>query len=330
MHERKRHGDRGRASRARTASARPRAVRGAPPHPNAASMGVSGWRDERRRRGSNARAHVSRPGGPRRHRRAGAASARWWRAWVRWLRLTLAALVLLAAVSLALWIATTPSLRVRTIRISGTSDPALLATIQRMPLAGCFVLICDPAGDAARIERLPSVARAEVSVVPPDALLVRVTPRLPLLIWRAAGQSYLVAPDGVLIAPATSADLARLPLVDDPSGAAFSAGAAAPGAHLPAALVELAAQLRSALPDMLGASVTLRYEAAHGLVADDGHGLLVAFGDPARPPGDAPDGASGQLATLQAILALLASHGQRAAWIDLRWGMHPAYRLAGA
>lgn len=247
---------------------------------------------------------------------------------MRRLRLALVGLVMLAAIALAVWIATTPTLRVRHVRISGTSDPALLTTIQALPLTGCFVLTCDTSTDVVRIERLPTVARADVSVAPPDTLLVRVTPRLPLLIWRAAGDAFLVGADGVLIAPAEPADLTRLPLVDDPSGAALSGGPARPGARLPVALVELAAQLRSALPGMLGASVTLRYDPAEGLVADDGRGLLVAFGDPTRPPGDAPDGPPGQLATLHTILELLASRRQRAAWIDLRWGLHPAYRLA--
>jgi hypothetical protein len=73
----------------------------------------------------------------------------------------------------------------------------------------------------------------------------------------------------------------------------------------------------------------VRYDADVGLVADDGNGLVVAFGDPTRPPNDAPGGVVGQLAELRAILTLLTQQGETAEWIDLRWGTHPTYRLAG-
>jgi hypothetical protein len=225
-----------------------------------------------------------------------------------------------------LWALVAPGWQVRRVAVLGTRDAALVAAIHRMPLAGCDAFRCDTARDARLVERLPAVAQADVWVAYPATLVVWVTPRVPVLLWRVAGQAYLVGADGTLIgrAPADAA----LPAVEDPQGAAL-AGAARPGARLSPALVQMAAQLLRALPGMLGVPVTLRYRAGVGLVADDGSGLVVAFGDPGLPPGDMPAGVAGQLAELRAILALLAQRGQQAEWIDLRWGWHPSYRLAG-
>jgi hypothetical protein len=241
----------------------------------------------------------------------------------------LVALASLAVAGLMAWVLTAPTWQVRHLRIEGTHDPMLLAAVRALPLTGCNAFRCDPAGDAALLERVPAVAHADVAVVWPDTLAVRVVARVPLVIWRVEGQSYVVASDGVLLGSATTADAERLPRVDDPRGAALGAATAQPGARLPAALVGVATQLLSALPEVLGQGVTLRYTARAGLVAADGQGLEVAFGDPTRPPNDAPQGVGGQLAELHAVLDLLQRQGQQAGWIDLRWGWHPYYRLAG-
>jgi hypothetical protein len=244
--------------------------------------------------------------------------------------LLLVIVIALAGGSLTVWALTTPTFQVRHIHIIGTSDSALLATIRTLPLAGCAAFRCDVRHDIALLEALPAVERADVWVAYPDMLVVRVTPRVPLLLWRIAGQPYLAAADGTLIAQADAHTASVLPAVDDPQGAALGgADRAHAGARLPRPLVGMAAQLLNGLPGALGDGAALAYDADVGLVADDGHGLRVAFGDPARPPGAAVGGVSGQLAELRAILALLARHGQTADWIDLRWGTHPAYHVAG-
>jgi hypothetical protein len=198
--------------------------------------------------------------------------------------------------------------------------------VRALPLTGCFVLRCDLHAAASRAQALPQVAVARAWLDPPSTLIIHVTPRVPLVVWRAGNSAMLVGGDGVLIGPASAADLARLPLVDDPTSAALPGGKATPGTRLPASLVELAAQLRSGLPALLGANVTLSYDPALGLVADDGGGVRVVFGDPSRPPADLPLGAAGQLDELRAILLNLSQSGQHASLIDLRWGLHPAYR----
>jgi cell division protein FtsQ len=242
---------------------------------------------------------------------------------------TLVILLTLALGALGTWALTT--LQVHHVRIVGTRDPTLLAEVRALPLAGCTIVRCDLARDAALVETLPVVAHADVQALYPDTLVVRITPRVPILIWRAAGQPYFIAADGTLIGPVDpgGAPAPALPLVDDPQAIALGgASHAQAGARLPRALVEMAAQLLRGLPGALGSGAGLRYDAGLGLVAEDEKGLMVVFGDPETLPKDVPGGGSAQLAELRAVLALLARQGETADWIDLRWGTHPAYRLA--
>ena len=243
------------------------------------------------------------------------------------LRLALIAALLAALAALAVWAGTTPTLRVRQVRVDGTSDAALIAAVRALPLTGCFVLRCDTERAAQRVDALPQVASARVWLAPPSTLVVQVTMRAPVLIWRTTDGALLVGADGVVVGPAAAADATRLPLVDDPASAALPGGKTFPGTKLPGQLVKLAIQLRSSLPTQLGGGVSLSYDASLGLVADDGNGLRVVFGDPSRAPAGVAPSVVSQLAELRAILATLSQAGQHATMIDLRWGTHPAYRL---
>lgn len=248
--------------------------------------------------------------------------------WSARLRGLLAVTALAGLGALAVWIWTASALRANSVRVVGTTDPELVTAVRALPMAGCFVLLCDTQRDAALVEGIPTIARAQVSFALPGTLVIDVTPRTPALVWRAYGDNFLVGGDGVVIGLAGASDQTQLAAVDDPQGAALTAGNARAGGRLPAALVEMAVELRSRLPGIVGHDVTLSYDRDAGLVADDGHGLRIAFGDPSQPPNDAPSGTAGQLAELRVMLDAVAQRGQRAAWIDLRWGTHPAYRLA--
>jgi POTRA domain, FtsQ-type len=253
----------------------------------------------------------------------------------------------LALVVLALWAVTTPRFQVRTVRIEGTSDARIVAAIRALPLGGCDVFRCDMAARRRAVAALPAVANAEVSAVLPDTLVVRVTPRQPALLWRADGQDIVLAADGVVLGTTQSnpayAKLG-LPVMNDPRSALFAGRIPAPGQRIDAAIVEMARQLRRGMAEVLRDGWTLRYSAALGFVAESVDGRQAIFGGPAdaatavQPSagpaglGATPDagtagrGAARQIATLRALLDTLATSGQRATLIDLRWGAHPYYR----
>lgn len=261
----------------------------------------------------------------------------------------LLAQVLVAAA--AVWALNTPRFQTRRIEVAGTSDALVVQRIEAMPLTGCNIFRCDTAALARQVERLPAVASAAVSPDYPDSLLVRVTPRQPALLWHTSSAELVIASDGTVLGATTDdpayAHLA-LAQVEDGPAAALGGTEPAAGAHLDPLLVNMAGQLRTGMQGVLGSGWTLDYEAQIGLVAVDGLGAVrVLFGTPrdaAQAADDTPSvatllsepakgqvtrGAHMQLAELHALLALLKGQGQRAALIDLRWGAHPYYRLAG-
>jgi len=269
------------------------------------------------------------------------------RAWWRRPRVLALLMAPLALVMLALWAVTTPRFQVRTVRIEGTSDPQLVTAIRALPLGGCDVFRCDTAARRRAVVALPAVANAEVSAVLPDTLVVRVTPRLPALLWQAGGQGIVLAADGVVLGTTRShpayATLG-LPAMADPQSALFAGRIPAPGQRVDPALVEMARQLRRGTAAVLRDGWTLRYSGDLGFVAERADGARALFGGPADAatavqPGAGPAGlvatpdtatagrgAARQIATLRALLDTLAKSGQHATLIDLRWGAHPYYR----
>ena len=260
----------------------------------------------------------------------------------------LCAQVLVAATTV--WALTTPHFQTRRIGVTGTSDALVMRRIQALPLTGCNIFACDTAALARQVERLPAVSAATVSTVYPDSLLVRVTTRHPALLWHTSAAELVIATDGTVLG-ANSDDPAfahlALPRIEDGPAAAFAGKTPAAGARLDPLLVNMAAQLRKGIQPVLGDGWALDYDARSGLVAVNGNGTQVIFGTPrdaAQAANDTPSvaallsrptagqvahGVRMQLAELHALLGLLAGQGQQAALIDLRWGAHPYYRLAG-
>lgn len=280
--------------------------------------------------------HISPSGQPRRRMRRIALVA------------LLCAQVLVAAATI--WALTTPRFQTRRIRVAGTDDMLVVSRVQALPLTGCNIFACDTAALARQVERLPAVASATVSTVYPDGLLVRVTPRQPALLWHIAAAELVLATDGTVLGAVsddpTFAHLA-LPRIEDGSAAAFDGKTPPPGARVDPLLVNMAAQLRKGIQPVLGNGWALDYDTRNGLVAVNGSGMRVLFGTPrdaAQAADDTPSvaallsqptagqvakGVRMQLDELHALLGLLAGRGQQAALIDLRWGAHPYYRLAG-
>jgi hypothetical protein len=97
-----------------------------------------------------------------------------------------------------------------------TADDAILAAMA-VP-AGQNVFTVKTSELEARIEALPSVAGAEVSVVLPDGLAVEVAERTALLGWRVGDRTFLAGADGMLFAELAGdapPDAAALPRIVD-------------------------------------------------------------------------------------------------------------------
>jgi len=96
------------------------------------------------------------------------------------------------------------------------TDPVAMLAAAQVPL-GANLFDVRTAPIEARLEALPGVAAARVSVALPDALVIQIDERVPLLAWQVGEASYLVDGDGVLFAAADPAAIAAagLPVVVD-------------------------------------------------------------------------------------------------------------------
>ncbi|CAN5123564.1 hypothetical protein BH24CHL7_BH24CHL7_10310 [soil metagenome] len=105
------------------------------------------------------------------------------------------------------------------LRISGLVHTPAATVRERigLPVGSTPNLFSLPTADMERrLLELPAVARAEVRVVLPDSLVVAVSERVPVLVWRTADRAFLVDAAGVLIGDAmTAGPLAPLAIVHD-------------------------------------------------------------------------------------------------------------------
>ena len=236
------------------------------------------------------------------------------------------------------------SAQIKHLQVRGASDASVARAIAALPLTGCVIVRCDLARDLQAIEALPAVAHASITAVFPDTLIVSVALRTPALAWVTDAGTVVLSTDGVVLGPLDSdpAYVAlRLPTVADASANAFAGAQPVAGARLDADLVNMAAQLRTGLVSALGNGWTLTYLSTIGLAAVAQNGMQIFFGDAraaaamvsddasAQTLGSPPalavvtKGAKLQLDAAHGILQTLASRGETASRIDLRWGNYP-------
>jgi len=203
-------------------------------------------------------------------------------------RRALAALVMVAAGAATWGVVASPAFGVRSADVSGvavTTGAEVEAVLALgSPPPNAFTLATD--GLRSGLEAIPSVARAEVHVVLPGTLRVRIVERAPILAWRAGAALLLVDRDGNVIADAGSADAtaaavavaAGLPTVDDlrvagvPAGGVGNGGQPLPavGGQLGPIELDVATRLLSLRPADIGSAA-----AALQLQLDDQDGWTV-------------------------------------------------------
>jgi POTRA domain, FtsQ-type len=195
-----------------------------------------------------------------------------------------AALVLVLVVGAGWGLTASEAFTVSELDVAGTdlTPPEDVARALALvgPAPNAFTLATDPLG--SRLAALPTVAGADVRVVLPDTLRVRLEERRPILVWRTADRALLVDREGRVLADAAdpaATDAARrlaevLPSVDDRRTVMALPG---PGSTLEPLQLDIATRLLSLRPADVGSGRT-------GLVValDDADGWIVqpAVDDP--------------------------------------------------
>lgn len=187
-------------------------------------------------------------------------------------RRALAALVMVGAGAATWGVAASPAFGVRSADVSGTvvTTSAEVGAVLALgsPPPNAFTLATD--GLRSGLEAIPSVAGAQVQVVLPGTLRVRIVERTPILAWRVGTALLLVDRDGNVFADAGAADAtaaaramaAGLPTVDDLRATGAPIGAAgtdvqslpAVGGQLGPIELDVARRLLSLRPVDLGSS----------------------------------------------------------------------------
>jgi len=214
---------------------------------------------------------------------------RWARRWLAWRRLV-AAVLLLALVAGSVWLVFFSSvLAVHGVRVEGTgvltSDG--VRRVAEVP-TGTPLATVDLDSVAERVERLPAVASVDVSRAWPDQVRIDVTERrvVAVVAPRAAGERFRGTDDEGVVFRSYARRPARLPLIrmEEQTGAAALAEAAAVSGSLPAAIAKRVAEVRVRTVDTISLSLrdgrTVRWGSVDGS-ADKARVLAVLLGQQA-------------------------------------------------
>ncbi|HTU78750.1 MAG TPA: hypothetical protein VMF09_08330 [Solirubrobacteraceae bacterium] len=230
----------------------------------------------------------------------------WRRRRLRTALLTLA-IALLALAGGWLWFRDSPFVsvqRVQIVGVSGADAQAVEAALKRAA-RGMSTLEVSDAQLRAAVAPLHLVRRLRAVASFPHGLRIEVVEQPPVAALTVGSERTAVAADGVVLGPALISG--SLPSV---SGSALPApGRSVAGASLLARLIVL-----GAAPVPLLAHVERAFTGAEGLTLAMRNGLLVYFGDAARP--------HAKWLSLARVLADPSSAG--ASYIDVRLPSHPA------
>lgn len=243
-------------------------------------------------------------------------------------------LVIVGGVTFAL---TSTTFHVQNLTISGTQNQELLSSIRRMGIQGQDIFLLNQSALTARLEALPLVAFASLTVQLPDSVLITVRERVPVLFWQHGHSIYGVAQDGTVIAPQSQLSdgnsLHLIEVVDQRTDAQVR-----PGTRFNAQDIPFVKQLFQQLPGIEGvAPFTLQYidrivvNGKAGPANEGGRGsyVVVSASGWLAYIGDGTNGNSlaDRLQELQQILSLARQQHLKLATIDLRFGLRLTYTL---
>lgn len=245
--------------------------------------------------------------------------------WRRLLTMISIFVIGIAGVSFAL---SRSNFQIHQIDIMGTQNTGLVDAIQHMGIQGQNIFLLDVGDLTTRIEAFPRVDSVNFSKQLPDAVIINVVERTPVLLWQTQQGTFSVDSKGVVIAPASeTASIDQLMTVVDVSKNASQQ--IHPGLLLNAADIAFALQANSRLEHMPGvSSFTLRYDVVPGQ-GGQGSFIIVSSNGWLAYLGSAEDNnpLDNRLIELQQILKLAQQNQLNLATIDLRFGLRPVYTL---
>lgn len=228
-----------------------------------------------------------------------------------------------------------PTFHVQQLSIEGTQNPGLVATIRHMGIQGQNIFLLNQSALVTRLEALPLVASAGLSIQLPASVVVTIRERVPVLLWQSGNTIFGAGQDGVVIAPLSQLSGAdRLGLViDKRTGVGMR-----PGTRLRAEDVRFVEQLFAQLPGIEGVSpFTLQYvdtikvggQTVPANQAGSGSYVVVSASGWQAYLGDGQNSNSlaNRLQELRQILSIARQQHLRLATIDLRFGARPVYTI---
>ena len=222
-----------------------------------------------------------------------------------------------------------PSFRVRSVTVTGTSNPTLVKSVQQMGMQGQNIFLIDLTGITNRIDAIPLVNSATISKAWPDQLTVSVVERLPVLLWQVNGKTYSVDRHGIVIGLASEiAGTSQLMTIVDARSKQVTS-LVQPGTHLNAADIAFALQVSQRLPQVVDVSrFTLKY-GAPGSPAESGSFIVVSSQGWLAYLGGSDDSnpLDNRLQELAQILRRAQSSQLNLATIDLRYGLRPVFTV---
>jgi cell division protein FtsQ len=230
----------------------------------------------------------------------------------RWRRFVLAFLVI-AMISAAVGLYTSPLLRVQRLEVVGATAVSADEVSSLARLDGDSMMRLDLASAEERVETIPMVQSARLERRWPQTVRVVVTERAPWAFWQAGEDRFVIDSEGVVLPG--SAPLESAPVIADISGPLRLF----PGDHVDRDAVVLSKALLERVPATLAMNVAaLEYSPQQGLALTTDAGYRVVVGD--------SQNVDHKLAVWQAIEGRLGRETMAGHVLDLRFGDRPSFQ----
>jgi cell division septal protein FtsQ len=231
--------------------------------------------------------------------------------------------VLSIEIFLALFLLAQPAFRPTDIRVMGNQhvgQSQVVATLDLPQDRNLFFL--NHADLQRRLETLPWVREASVTLALPDRLVIRLTEWTPSAVLQVGETSYYLNGVGQILDPAT--EPGSLAIINRPDLAEVKSGQAAVAAPLLPMLV----QLRAGFPTAFKVTITsFSIDSRNVLTAQTDHGWSLVFGQ--MVTGDDRATLEPKLASLRALSTRLDLTSRQILYINLENPGAPAVQMRG-